>query len=507
MLSKRWLILIIIFAFLSRFIGLYWGNGNFFHPDENNMATAISGLSITDLNPHFFAYGQFPLYLAFFSLFPFTGNHPSFSASILALRFWSAVFSLIYLFFAFKIGQTLFKKNNSALIFLILLIFSPGLIQLAHFGTTESILCSVFMANLYYSIKILTQPRLTNFLLAALFIGIGLGSKITAIFFITPLIFATIFTQKTRLPASRYLYFFIYLLTSFFLFLLLSPYNWINFSVFLSTLKYETAVATGAIEVFYTRQFLFTPPYLFQFIKIFPYASGVFIFIFSFFGFVSFIKKIPGNFKNWFIILFSSLIYFLYFGSILAKWTRFIAPIFFIFPLFTTLFLDRLKTFFKISLMLFCCLPGFVFWLNYLRPDIRLLAAADINHRLPAGSSVLSESGNVFPLPLSTDFKVADFDFYNLDFNQDNQNRLNNLVSQTDYILVPSRRIFKNQTLPLFPQSGRYYQQLFDGNLGFKLNKIYQPLDLFLNPENAEETWSVFDRPTLRLFQRTKDEF
>ena len=181
------------------------------------MATAVSGLSMGDLNPHFFAYGQFPLYLAFFSLLPFTGDHPPLIASTLILRFWSAVFSLFFLFFAYKIGKTLFKKNSSTYVFLILLIFSPGLIQLAHFGTTESILCLVFMANLYYSLRIFHHPRLGDFLLAALFTGIGLSSKITAIFFVVPIILAAIFTKyKNKL---HLLLFTIYYLLFTFLFL------------------------------------------------------------------------------------------------------------------------------------------------------------------------------------------------------------------------------------------------------------------------------------------------
>ncbi|KKR67230.1 MAG: hypothetical protein UU09_C0035G0004 [Microgenomates group bacterium GW2011_GWA2_40_6] len=134
------------------------------------------------------------------------------------------------------------------------------------------------------------------------------------------------------------------------------------------------------------------------------------------------------------------------------------------------------------------------------------MAAADISRRLPLNSSLLSESGNVYPLPLSANLKITDFNFYDLDNNQSNQNRLNNLISVSDYILIPSRRVFKNQTTSLFPDSASYYQKLFNGALGFQLIKTYQPLGLFLNPESAEETYSVFDQPTLRLFKKVSHE-
>ena len=74
---------------------------------------------------------------------------------------------------------------------------------------------------------------------------------------------------------------------------------------------------------------------------------------------------------------------------------------------------------------------------------------------------------------------------------------------ESEYILVPSRRMFKNQSTKQFPYSQKYYQALFNGNLGFvEIAKIKPPSDLFLDEENAEETWSVFDRPTIRVFQK-----
>jgi hypothetical protein len=40
--------------------------------------------------------------------------------------------------------------------------------------------------------------------------------------------------------------------------------------------------------------------------------------------------------------------------------------------------------------------------------------------------------------------------------------------------------------------------------LGFSLIKEFTPAtDFLLNPENAEETWTVFDRPTIRIYQKT----
>jgi len=87
----------------------------------------------------------------------------------------------------------------------------------------------------------------------------------------------------------------------------------------------------------------------------------------------------------------------------------------------------------------------------------------------------------------------VNYDFYNY-----NAASLINQLAKSDYIIVPSRRVFMNYHFP-------YYQHLFDGSLGFREIKSYSPsTDILLNPENAEETWSVFDRPTIRVYKKIK---
>jgi len=115
-------------------------------------------------------------------------------------------------------------------------------------------------------------------------------------------------------------------------------------------------------------------------------------------------------------------------------------------------------------------------------------------------SEILSESGNVVDLKLRPYITVVNFDFYTLDNSFDNKINLDNLLSKSDYILIPSRRIYKNQNNPIFQYSQDYYNNLFSDN--FK--KIYQShnLDFILNYESAEETFTVFDFPTIRLYEK-----
>ncbi|PIU35817.1 hypothetical protein COT03_01015, partial [Candidatus Shapirobacteria bacterium CG07_land_8_20_14_0_80_39_18] len=62
------LLIILFLAVLLRFGGLNWCLPHTPHPDEWNMAAAVTRLNWENkLNPQFFAYGQFPLYLTYFS--------------------------------------------------------------------------------------------------------------------------------------------------------------------------------------------------------------------------------------------------------------------------------------------------------------------------------------------------------------------------------------------------------------------------------------------------------
>ena len=149
---------LLIFTLITRFLFFkLGGNGFYFNPDENRDAVALSQMSFQNLNPNFYAYGQFPLLLGFFSaqsINLFT-NHSfatslSFEKSIFILRFWSATFSCFSIWFLYLISKKIFKKKSSRLILIILLIFSPGLIQFSHFGTNESILIFVFIANIFF---------------------------------------------------------------------------------------------------------------------------------------------------------------------------------------------------------------------------------------------------------------------------------------------------------------------------------------------------------------------
>jgi hypothetical protein len=116
-------------------------------------------------------------------------------------------------------------------------------------------------------------------------------------------------------------------------------------------------------------------------------------------------------------------------------------------------------------------------------------------------SPILSETGNVAYLPVNPDLQIGEFDFYRLNEEPSHLRELIGLIESSNAILVPSRRVLYNfQDNPII---SRYYRLLFDGQLGFEeLRVVDRPSSLGLNPESAEETYSVFDHPRLRIYRK-----
>jgi len=543
-LKNNWPIcLIILLAAILRLGGLSWGLPFYFHPDEWNMAAAVTRLSPENkFNPEFFAYGQFPLYLAYFTakfynLLPWINLKAiDTTEAIFFLRFWSALASVGVVYLVYLLSSKIFSQRK--FLAAALAAFTPSLIQIAHFGTTESILAFSFLGIVFFSFKVLEKPALNNYLLASLFLSFALGSKISGIIFAVPLFLATVIqllkesTYKNKFKIA--LSFLFSLTLTLTLTLFFSPYLILNFKESLRILTYEAQVASGQIPVFYTRQFFHTSPFLFQLEKVFPYALGWPIFIFGtlglffsiFFIIKSLVKRKIHNFELQLLILnLAFLTYFLSQAFLFCKWTRFLAPIFPFFPIFVAFTLSYLSNLRYLSCLI-CIIPGLLFSSIYFRPDIRFTASEWIYKNIPSGAKVLSETGNVIDIPIlpasysnyqslvaNYALHPTSFDFYKLDENPELLPRLISYLENSDYIFVPSRRLFVNhlRLSEKFPKTARYYELLFSGKLGFSEIKKVSPFDYSLFPipysilddEQSEETFTVFDHPVIRIYQKT----
>lgn len=552
-----WLIVIGLLSVLvySRFVNLGWGLPYPMHPDERNMANAVHQLnckfpisnfqfpnkfqfSINNFqncfNPHFFAYGQLPLYLGYIITFLLNVD------ATIGLRIISAIASVISFIVIIKIIKIITKKESPflTLISSLLIIFSPYAIQFAHFGTTESLLMIFYLIIIYYSLlfvdrKISTLSFVINI---SMFVGLSMATKVSSLLFLIPpftvLLFNTISlkTKKSIISSKNSVIFYLYVLMSkiidvfilgflsFVVFCIFAPHNLLNFNDFISSINYESDVALGRSLVFYTRQFFDTIPILFQFEEVFPYVFGWPVFILGALGFAGLSWK--DKMINF--LRFAFLIYFIPSAIIYAKWSRFMAPIFPLITIFAILFILKIKIIkiIKIIIIIIAIIPGIAYLSIYQNPDIRFQASEWIYKNIPNESYVLSETANVVDIPIESEsykvhkvYQVISFNFYDIDESTILQQELADHLAKADYIFVPSRRIFANHSKQKYPILNKYYEDLFSGKLGFvKVAEFnsYPKIEIFgktlitFPDEQAEETWTVFDHPVIRIYKKVK---
>ena len=446
--------MIVAFVIYSRFVGLDWGLPYAMHPDERNMANALQRLhceiqnpklQIQDcLNPHFFAYGQLPLYVGYFLvklnhiLRSVKIDYISLEEAIYSLRLISAFASIGIVWVLHKTIKLLIKPSEKVGLLLILFISTvPFSIQFAHFGTTESLLMFFYIGLVYVSLLFINKAISVEkyIFFSGLTFGLAMGTKLSSAVFVFIPIFAMFFgVFEKEKPASIFKIFFglVHFATlTLIFFLVSSPHNLISLSEFVGSMTYESGVGLGSLKVFYTRQFEFAQPYIFQITHVFPYTLGWPIFIFSIFGLFLLPFNMSFNFLRITIIIFV-----LFHFSLYAKWSRFIAPLYPLMLLEAGLFVGNLFSkiekvrlwhkFFIVFLVLISIIPGIAYLSIYTNKDVRFVSSNWIYQNLKKqNSKTITETANVVDIPIPDpeapqdarfqNYLMTSFNFYELD--------------------------------------------------------------------------------------------
>ena len=449
------IILIFLIGALLRFTNLNWDSFQAFHPDERNIAWAVTRIHWFDeLNPKFFAYGGLPIYLykILSDITAWATHDPSWTTDwgkiAVVGRYVSATLSSLSLPFIYLVGSRFFSPAVGV-IALFFLAFSPWAIREAHFATTETMLVFFLLLLLLVSYCHcerseaipLRLPRplrgLAMTIGSGIILGLAIAAKTTSLLFLViPLSSIWLSSNVNRHRISMT---FILLFATSTYFLLTSPYTVIDYPHFLESMQYETGVALGRFSVPYTLQFLHTTPYLYQ-IQTMLWQVGpvaiigivgiimlttnmVYMYI------VSFPRKRESSFqkatKYWIpasagmttqkrmnvssllLFLIFPTLYFLWSGSWYAKFSRYTVP----FLPFATLAAAWLMVFLfqklsKQKIYLYICifvylligvshaLWGLSNWTIYLRPQTRIEASQWIYDHVPTGANLLTEHWN-----------------------------------------------------------------------------------------------------------------
>ena len=283
-------LVILALALGLRLYGLGWDQGFSYtpHPDERAILMKAEQLSFPapsalDLlfdadqspwNPRWFPYGSFPLYLLkgvqlTASLGPGDGIHDL----RLPGRAISALADVATVFVVFLLGARVYGRRvglvASALVALAVLH-----IQLGHFFAVDTLLALFAVAPVYFMVKVAREGRIRDSVLAGVFVGLGLATKLSLAPIVAPLVMAHLmyalslgggvrienspFGRRSAVALTGII---LGLLAAIAVFFVVQPYAFLDWSRFVADFVEQSEMVRRIRDYPYTRQYVDTTPY------------------------------------------------------------------------------------------------------------------------------------------------------------------------------------------------------------------------------------------------------
>jgi hypothetical protein len=430
-------ILILLLALFFRFFGINWDEGYHLHPDERMIIMVADRIHFpqtpaqwqliftpqSPLNPKFFAYGSFPIYLLKIS--GWLWGSDNYDGLLLAGRQLSIVFDLgtvilVFLIAKSLIGSNLKRAKGLTLIPLLASFFyaiSILPIQSSHFFICDMPLTFLTTLTLYLSIRLLLnspwpgrqgrQFLILNSIFLGVSLGLALATKITAVLLVIPIFTALLIcffrarkiNPSTLRPLGRNMFrinterafgavecirpLLFSLLTILFFaivtFAVTMPYGIIDFSTFRAHTLEQSRMRVDPFVFPFTLQYVNTTPYWYFIKNIILWGMGLPLGTVAVIGtiyvIISLLRQLISNLKRknkithpWdkiSILVIFFIVYFLFMGNSAVKFMRYFLPIYPLFCIFGSIFvyqlIERLKLK-KVSIILLIICSIMIIW-------------------------------------------------------------------------------------------------------------------------------------------------
>lgn len=528
-LRQNWPGLILVgllpIAFALRVYGLDWDRGLFFHPDERQILMVVERLSWprnplslltpeSPLNPRFFAYGSFPIYLLRLvsSLLALWRAEWASMTSFYSLgRLLSALFDTLTVYATYLLARKAFDRRVAVLA-AAFVTFTVLHIQLAHFYTVDTILTTLILLAVNKAVDVARGGKLRDGALLGLCLGVALATKVSVLPLAAVVLVAWIVsvwperskqahvlaqlrTAWRQLKGGAFLTFALAILC----FLLLQPYaliDWYNFS---QGIAQEVAMSQGWFDFPYTRQYAGTTPYLYQARQTLLFAMGLPLGVLGLSGLLWLGFRLWRQPSRDRVVLWSwPFLYAFLQGAAYAKFIRYVLPLLpFLCLAGAAVWVaawDAVGASSGISgrrqaargaLILLVCtvsLSTLLYALSFLNVYTQthpwIQASSWLCQHLGEGSTVMVEYWDD-PLPAYSGGEglgcQEEYVFLQLDlYAPDTEAKLEYLlkgIEASDYIVLSSQRLYApiSRLAERYPISSRYYRELFAERLGFQL--------------------------------------
>lgn len=530
------LFLVIAAAALLRGYNLDWDNGLLFHPDEANLVHATDRVSIpSQLDPDFFAYNGFPIYLYRVStnIVSLLRSAPDWNGQteniVMVGRTLSATFSVLSVVSIYFLG-CLVADRRVGIYAAVFLAFNVGMIQTAHFAVTENlmVLFLVLLAILTIKATVNSRSFLRRSWVIGLLLGLALGTKTTALaYFCIPAVAVLAGWIREENRSFRSLRAWVLggivaLVFAGVTFSLVSPYSLLRYNDFRSSMNFEWGVVSGGRDIFYTMQFHGKRDYWFPFLNLHwlcgPVLPGVGVIGMSYW-LTTLIRRRDSLLALPFLVF--GILYFLYIGHWHAKFIRYtlltIPCLCLSAAWIVSLCQQKLRnaTWRILPATLVggsCIVWSAMFFTIYLRPDTRLSASQWLVDHAKEESCLLYEVGDYpilpQPLALQSRYSIAGLRVYDPDSDAKIDEFARQLAT-ADFLVLASPRFYR--TIPnlsiRYPLTTKYYTALFNGDLGYTVCATFDSKPTLgawqVTDDGAEETFAVFDHPTVLILKKS----
>jgi YYY domain-containing protein len=364
---------IALLSLAPRLYGLNWDANNHLHPDERQIVFVAMCLGLpgvpgvgncppaytgpgwffspaSPLNPHFFAYGSFPLYLLALVAHglawipahtggrfgpPDGGTWDDFNHFTLVGRTLSAFFDAGSVFLAGLSARRL-AGPWAGVLAAALVAVTPLEVQLSHFYAVDSLLLFFVLLTLLGCIRLVQMPEVDSswrIWRAGLLIGVGCGlavaTKVSAVPLLVPIGVAVIlFARRHGLDAAVIATLGI-LGAGLVIFLVTSPYALLDLSEFRQQVSIQSQLSLGKLDYPYVRQFSETVPYLYQLREMLFFDLGLPLALFALAGIAWAVARVWRALETeWAILVAWIAVYFAIVGRSYTKYPRYMLPIY-----------------------------------------------------------------------------------------------------------------------------------------------------------------------------------
>lgn len=561
--------LVVLVGFFLRVYGLNWDSGYHLHPDERMIVMVSERLTLpqpltlksifspqSSLNPHFFAYGSFPLYLlksTSWLLSQIAGkNLATYQNLPLVGRPISALFDAGVILLLFAIGRSVFNYKVGLLAsFLYATCVFP--IQSSHFYTTDPILNFFTWLTIWLLLRLDNFPTIKSLILVGVSFGAALATKVSAAVLVVPVAvvlllnsFSVVWSSRTKRNKKNLLGLFLKTIfghifpkgiliasVDFLSFLVLEPYALLSFPEFKRQILQQSQLTKNPYAFPYTLQFVDTTPYIYQMRNMIVWGMGVAAGIGAVLGtawYLFNLTKGEVTKKDWrqkqnLVIISFGLAYFLVVGRFAAKFMRYFLPLYPFFLLIEGYFLlflwKKLKPFghFILGIFVFLHLGWLLSFLSiYTRPHSRVQASEWILKNIPPGSVLAVEHwDDVLPLWGGERYRFVQMPMYEPDNSLWKWRVIEENLKKADYLILASNRLYRPLTRlkdcskykVCYPKTAKFYKNLFTGRLGFRkvaeFTSYPSLLGLKIKDDFADESFTVYDHPKVIIFEKDKE--